>query len=135
MKYLIVSLLIGFGSRVTGQIDWNSTSDWKVYKIRGRALFSYPADTLKNFKSYSLNRDSILGYIQAAKTISKDSTPLWMGEYVASCTKDGKVLKLEISTYGGFFYCESDRRYYKVPDALKKEWMDYISGCFNALYL
>jgi len=135
MKYIIIFVLLVSIKDSYGQsIDWKNTQEWKLYKLRGHDLFSYRIDTLKKIEYYSLNRDSIIKYLEESSALPKDSIPIWMGEYVASCSIDNKILKFEVSFYGGFFYCESDRQVYQISNALRKEWQDYISACYRSLY-
>ena len=135
MNYLIM-LMIAFclQNDHNQQINWRTTKEWRIYKLRGHNLFSYPLDTLHNFQSHSLNQDSMIQFVEDAKVVPRDSIPVWMGEYVASCVFKDRELKLEISTYGGFFYCEADQHVYQVPTGLIKEWQDYIISCYRTLY-
>lgn len=135
MNHLII-LMIAFCSQnvPTQQIDWQNTKEWKIYKLRGHGLFSYPLDTLRNFQSYLLNQDSMIQFVADARVIARDSTPVWMGEYVASCVFKDKELKLEFSTYGGFFYCEANQHVYQIPAELKRAWQDYIVASYSTLY-
>ena len=135
MKYFIIIVLFFSFKNSCGQsINWSNAKEWKLYKLRGHGLFNYKIDTLKNFESYSLNKDTITEYLKQSTVIPKDSTPVWMGEYVSSCMIGDNIFKLEISFYGGFFYCETDRQVYQIPNALKKEWQDYIMACYRTFY-
>ena len=135
MKYLIIILfaLLIKGSSAQ-RIDWGNSNNWKIYRLKGHGIFSYSIDTLSNFKYYPLNEDSMRKFMQNASAVPKDSTPVWMGAYVASCLLKGKLVKVEISNYGGFFYCEADRCIYQIPIVLKNEWQDYIAQCYRNLY-
>jgi len=73
-------------------------------------------------------------FVRDVLPVPNDSTPVWMGAYVATCSLDGKEVKVEISTYGGFFYCEADREIYEIPAPLKNEWQDYIASCYHIVY-
>ncbi len=135
MKYLIILLIVSYCHRaICQEINWQSAKSWKIYQLRGHGLFTYSVDTLRHFQSYSLNTDSMLRFVKDVTVVSLDSMPIWMGVYVASCLLNGKVVKIEISKYGGFFYCEANRRVYQVPSALKNEWQDYLVVCYRSLY-
>ena len=135
MNYLIMLMLTFCSQNVHAQqITWRNTKEWKIYKLRGHSLFSYSLDTLRNFKSYLLDQDSMIQFVTDARVIPKDSTPVWMGEYVATCIFKDKEVKLEFSTYGGFFYCEADRHVYQIPTELKRAWQEYIVAIYSTLY-
>lgn len=135
INYLIIVIAsFCFQNAYSQQINWRETKEWKIYKLRGHGLFAYSLDTLHNFKNSALNQDSMIQFVADVKVVRKDSIPVWMGEYVATCIFRGKKLKLELSTYGGFFYCEADQHIYQVPTGLKREWQDYIVTCYGTLY-
>jgi hypothetical protein len=109
-------------------VNWAETSNWKLYKIHEKRAFSYSIDTLINFKFALLNNDSMRIFLSNVSIIPYEKTPLWMGFYVASCQlNDGTIKKIEIGTYGGFFYDEKEKKYYQLPLEIRKEWLDYLA--------
>jgi hypothetical protein len=128
---LIIALSLLFFSGQAQEIKWSSTRDWKLYNLKGHGVFNYSVDTLINFKSYTLNQDSIIALIKNVTVISVEKQPIWMGAYVGSFEYEGQKVKIEISYYGGFFYSEKDRKYYELSKELAKEWSDYFSNCFK----
>ena len=135
MKTFILAISICITIRCPAQkVDWQKTYDWQLYQLRGHGLFDYSVDTLKKFKSYHLNNDSIRNFLKFVTVISPEESPVWMGTYVASCKSEEIILKIEISQYGGFFYYEKEHTYYILPDEIRVEWLDYFSSCYNNLY-
>jgi len=133
MKATITCLIILYSQKLSAQVKWEKTENWRLYAIHGHGLFDYTIDTLKYFKYYELSRDSIKAFLKDSRIISGDSTPLWMGAYVVSCELDNTKIKLEVSQYGGFFYCEASRIYYELPRDKIKAWLQYFSECYNDL--
>lgn len=56
-----------------------------------------------------------------------------MGAYVTSCIVDHKMRKIDISSYGGFFYDETDKKYYGIQQQMQKEWLDYLAACAGSV--
>lgn len=108
--------------------NWQTSRNWKVYSTVGQKTFSYSIDTLQYIKSKNLNADSVKYFVDRATLVPKERTPMWMGNYLSSYEDaTGKVRKVEISMYAGFFYDESSDLYYIVPAKLKNAWLNFIS--------
>ena len=128
-----------FGARfwtnlLTGQVNWRSTNDWKLYKVPNSILFRAAPDSLASFKAYSLNRDSILKFFDQATILSKETpAQAWMGGFLATFQYEGKIRKLLLSSYGAYVWDPQDKRYYQLPLDRKDEWWSYINGCASAL--
>src|SRR5258708_32904806 len=109
-------------------IDWTKTKDWRLYYIRSKKASSYSADTLKNFKSIPMDRDSMKTFLKTANEIPPEKTPVWMGYYIASCRlPNDSLLKLEISQYGRFFYYEGERPYFQLAKEMQDSWLAYLT--------
>jgi len=131
MKLFLIIILIFLGNRIFSQeINWKETRNWRLYDIRDKKAYNYPIDSLSNFKSTSLNNDRMLAYLSNVSLIPVERTPLWMGVYVTTCQlKEGRIKKIEISTYGGFFYDVKEKKYYELPLDIRKNWLNYLSDC------
>lgn len=113
---------------------WRKTKNWRVYAVAGQKIFSLSIDSLHALPGRRLDNDSVHFFIAKATIIPKERTPVWMGSYLSSYeTEDGQMRKVEISTYGGFFYDESSGLYYVLPRGLSDEWLDYISNSITRL--
>jgi hypothetical protein len=138
MKYIIIATLISnllfFRESHSQGINWAESKNWRLYNILDNSAFGYPLDSLVNYSSRLLNKDSMQTFLSNVSIISIEKTPLWMGFYVASCElKNGTSRKIEISTYGGFFYDELEKKYYQLPLEIRKDWLDYLAESEAAL--
>lgn len=116
------------------QVNWRSTTDWKLYKVPNSILFRAAPDSLAGFKAYSLNRDSILIFFDQAKPLPKETpAQAWMGGFLATFQYEGKIRKLLLSSYGAYVWDPQDKRYYQLPLIVKDEWWSYINGCASTL--
>jgi hypothetical protein len=119
---------------VLGQdTSFQLAKNWRLYDISANDVFQYPVDTLKNFHYAKLDADSMKGYLAALSRVSEESPPLWMGVHVATYELNGTVRKIEISLYGGFFYDESTKRYFLLPDDKRDAWLAYIRQNFMGI--
>lgn len=115
-------------------IDWTKTKDWRLYYIRSKKGFSYSADTLRNFKSVTMDGDSMMTFLKTASEIPPEKTPVWMGYYIASCRlSNDSLLKLEISQYGRFFYYEGERRYFQLAQERQDNWLAFLTTKWKIL--
>ena len=115
-------------------INWADTKEWRLYYIHSKRGFAFPMDTLKNFKSLSLNEDSMKTFLQTVTKIPVERTPVWMGYYVSSCRlPDGTLIKIEISQYGRFFYEERGKIYYQLTDQMQGDWLSYLTAKWKSL--
>lgn len=130
--YIFSLLAMGFGAK-SQDIPFQNAKNWKIYLIKDRNKLRYPVDTLKNFKNYSLNADSMSIYLKSPANLGQIESPAWMGSHIITYELKDTVRKLDVSVYGGFFYDETTRTYYQLGEELTKEWQDYLAGC--ATYL
>ena len=115
-------------------INWADTKEWRLYYIHSKRGFAFPIDTLRNFKSVSLNEDSMKTFLQTVTNIPVERTPVWMGYYVSSCRlPDGTPIKIEISQYGRFFYEEKEKTYYQLTEQMQGEWLSYLTTKWKSL--
>jgi hypothetical protein len=135
-KILIALFVLAFlcqscRSQVT---DWARTKHWKIYSIAGQRVFKISKDSLQNLPSSDLDGDSLRYFLSVTKTIPLDQTPVWMGSWLSSYeSTNGRINKVEISTYGGFFYDEASSKYYEVPRELSAPWRIYINNRITKL--
>ncbi len=138
MKYLIIliTLLTGFTSHQPSphpsQINWDSTRNWKIYKLnKFNQVFNIPVDSLQYLSSRRLNDDTMHLMLSGSTNLGATS-PLWMGCYMASCqTSTGKIQKIVISVYGGFFFSPADHTYYQIGADIQKDWLEYLSQSYG----
>lgn len=110
-------------------IDWQKTTNWKLYNIRSRDAFKYSLDSLSAFKSVPLAQDSMMLFLNKVAQIQEGNNPVWMGAYVATCQlADGSYIKMELSQYGSFFYVEKEQRYYQLSDNVRDSWPPYLTS-------
>jgi len=110
--------------------NWREAKVWRIYAIRSRDAFTCSVDTLSLVPSLSLSVDSMKRLLANAVPMAEAKTPVWMGSYVSTCLfTNGTLKKIVISTYGGFFYDEMERKYYQLPPDLRAEWLNYLSDC------
>ena len=111
------------------EINWKAANNWKIYDIYGQGAIKSTVDTLRNFKSLALDRDTLQTFLQSVTVWPKEKYSLWMGAYVVTCkTDDKKPRKILVSTYAGFFYDQTTRRYYQVSEELVDEWLDFLNN-------
>jgi hypothetical protein len=126
--YLLIAHGLIFPACKAQQASWSDTKNWKVYVSAGPAVFTIPADSLSLKKSNSLNDDSVQFYLKSVQPLPKDREPTWMGAWLGSYeTSDGKLRKIEIGTYGGYFYDVSSDRYFSLPRPLIRPWQKFIA--------
>jgi hypothetical protein len=130
----ILLLAIGYlllSPPAKAQNKWLETKDWRVYKIRGHRIFAYSPDTLKNFKSYRLQEDSMKFFLKNVHELSTQSPIAWMGGYVVSYVVNNELRKAEVSAYGGFFYDDKTGKTFELPEDLRDDWLSF----FRTTYL
>lgn len=127
MKTFLAFLILLSTLNTNAQVDWSKTSHWKIYKVPGPNIFSISIDSLTGLNSQTLRQDSILMYIGNSTILPDSVKPIWMGGWAASYKLGSQLHKIQVSTYGAFFYDQSTGRFYQIPISLKKEWMTYIN--------
>jgi len=133
MKIIMVVLMLLNLFPSQEPINWQKTSHWQLYKINDRVMFSISTDSLKLFKNYQLQPDSIMNFLNGIIQLPKIQGVAWMGGVLASCVYDGKVRKILISDYGGFFYDQASGNCFQLPTQVKDDWMVYINNCLSTL--
>lgn len=135
LKYRLVLLLV-LSTTVAGMAQptvWQKASNWSLYNVGGAKFYRVSLDSLERYRHRHLNDDSMRMYLTQSVDLASDKAPMWMGAYVASCTIEHKKRKIDISSYGGFFYDETDKKYYSVPQNLQKDWLNYLADCAGSL--
>jgi len=107
---------------------------WKLYDIASGNLFQYTIDTLKKFAYYDLDDDTMHEYLAEVSELPSNDPPRWMGAHIATYEINGATKKIEISLYGGFFYDESSKRHYQLPDNKIDDWLSYIRRSFMTIH-
>jgi len=116
------------------QVIWKETKDWKIYNVSSRAMNKIRLDSLSKIKYYRLNPDTVQTFLHSVNDIPKDSTPLaWMGGVLATYSYQGKTRKVQISSYGGWFFDQETKSYFEVPQDQAVEWYSYISDCLVSI--
>lgn len=130
---IIIIMLSLFWTTVNGQnINWQKTSNWKIYKIQDNRSFIYTLDTLQNFTSIRVNDKEMQLLVQGIADLNQKESPLWMGNYVLSFDyPNGVSHKIEVSTYGGFLYEDAAKKYYFVPENNRRQLQDFMSKIFG----
>jgi hypothetical protein len=134
MKLFLVILTSITFHIARGQVIWKETKDWKIYNINSRSMTKIGIDSLTKLKYYQLNLDTVQAFLSSASEIPKDSTPLaWMGGVLATCSYHGKLRKVQISSYGGWFFDQETKSYFEVPKDQATEWYSYVSNCLVSI--
>ena len=128
-KFRLLFLVLTLPILSHGQeIDWKTTSNWKLYNIHNKAGFRYPVDSLTFFKSVTLDDSAMNRFLIPSTIWPKEKTSLWMGLFVVSFeTPSKETRKLIISSYGGFFYDPASKRYYELPAVQHAAWYQFLN--------
>lgn len=134
MKLFLIVLTSMTFLNTRSQVIWKETKDWQIYNVNSRSMIKISLDSLGKLKSYRLNPDTVLSFFNSASKIPKDSTPLaWMGGVLATCTYQGKTRKVQISSYGGWFFDQETKSYFEIPKDQAVEWYSYVSSCLVSI--
>lgn len=135
LKYLLILLMaiLIFSICRSQQPAWQQSANWTLYNIRGAKFYKIATNSLDSYVSRSLNDDSMRIFLSYSSATPSDKAPVWMGAYVTSCIIDHKKRKIDISSYGGFFFDESEKRYYSLPQELQKDWLNYLAKSAGAI--
>ena len=110
-------------------IIWDQTKEWKLYYTQSKEAFALPLDSLRGIKSIDFEQDSISLFLRGVTEIPTERAPVWMGYFVCSCKlPDGKLLKIEVSQYGRFFFEEGERRYFQLNRSVQDSWQNYLNA-------
>jgi hypothetical protein len=133
MKYILTAITVFIFSHGQSQINWQKTTNWRIYRITGKVLFSVSIDSLNVFKSYPLQLDSIVDFLDSVNPLPVDVKPVWMGGQVATYIYNGKMRKILISDYAGYFYDQTSGTYFQLSAKKKDDWIGYINSCLLSL--
>jgi len=126
---LFLFLHLGLAACHAQPQSWPTTKSWKVYASSGPEVFKVPVDSLPAIPSKLLDRDTVQFYLSKMQIVPDDRKPTWMGAWLASYeSADGKLRKVEIGAYGGYFYDVSSEKYYSLPRNLILRWQRFISA-------
>jgi hypothetical protein len=128
MKRSFFILFLFVASRSSAQtINWQRTSEWKLYELRDKKGMRTPVDSLKYFRTIMLDDDSVRYFLVDAKEISRGDEPVWMGAIILShVDSSGIFRKVDASVYGGFFYDEQTGKYFQMRQEAKERWIEYL---------
>ena len=93
----------------------------------------HPVDSLVFLRSRALAGDSVRQFLDSAEALPSGVRPAWMGGFLVTCVFHGEVRKIEVSSYGGFFYDQGSKTYFQLPGEKKDEWFTYLNGCLSAI--
>jgi len=133
MKLLLPLCFIFLYFSLQAQVKtWETTTDWKLYKIQGNEAFRCPVDSLKSKESVSLDKDSVVAFLSSATAWPKNKNSFWMGSFLISFEDKGHSLhKIDVSMYAGFLYDEQLKTYFQLTGEVKKEWMQFINDNYE----
>jgi hypothetical protein len=130
MKTLIVISLLLSATVASCQLHWEKATDWVIYRYQGHQLFKIPLDSLNHFDTLELNHDSMTAFLTSVQVLHPETPIAWMGGYIATCKLNGSVRKVELSNYGGFFYDEKTKTYYKIASERSEDWVSFLEQCY-----
>jgi len=115
------------------QVSWKETTDWKIYNPGRLNIFTVPIDSLVYLRSRNLPTDSVRQFLDSVKALPSSVRPAWMGGFLATYIFHGDLRKIEVSSYGGFFYDQRSKIYFQLPAEKKDEWFSYLNNCLSAI--
>jgi hypothetical protein len=133
MKICITTSLLLLAMAASCQLHWEKTTNWTLYRYQGHGLFKIPLDSLNKYDNFPMNQDSMAAFLDSVKTLHPEGPVAWMGGYIAPCKLDGVIRKVDLSTYGGFFYDEITKTFYELPLEKRQGWLSYIQQCYLSL--
>ncbi|HMH34083.1 MAG TPA: hypothetical protein VK543_13690 [Puia sp.] len=135
MKQIIFLFILANSCTAFPQsIHWSKTSHWKLYDLKDQKGFSVSLDSLTHFKSIGLDDDSVRGFLEHATAWPKEKTAVWMGYFTVTCENGAGIpKKIELSMYGGFFYDETAKQYYQLPEEIRQDWLDFLNRKYDQL--
>lgn len=125
---LLCLILHSTPNAIKAPINWNQTKQWNIYALNNSSnVFTMPIDSIRTLRGVPLNDDTMHILLKSVKLLHVPSSPAWMGCYLTSCEDEkGKLIKIVISQYGGFFLNSNDGDYYQLDAASTRLWLDYI---------
>lgn len=133
MKTIMIILLLSCSLLGSCQVRWDRASDWKLYEYQGHRIFKLPIDSLKLYRSMSMDQDLMAYYVHSATLLNTKASLVWMGGYIATCNMNGNLRKVELSRYGGYFYDEKTGEYYQLPSEKIDPWLSFIQNSYQDL--
>lgn len=124
---ILVCVTVIYSHSFGQQSDWQKATNWTLYNIQGKSGWRVPIDSMHLLDHKSLNVDSMRQFLTHTNIITNESAPVWMGTHFTTCILNGKLRKVEISTYGGFFYDEIDKKYYEIEADSRNYWLEYLA--------
>lgn len=128
MGILLFWILLSSTTLVAQENNWTKATNWKIYDINKRMAFQYPLDSLFKLKFIKLDDKRVSSFLANAYALDNEKGYVWMNLYVATCELDSSNFrKVIFSNYGGFFYDEKTKRYFELPENIRREWLDYLN--------
>jgi hypothetical protein len=135
LKYLLpLPLAFSFITISSTQVPpWQQASQWTIYNVRGAKFYKISLDSLDKYHNRPLNDDSMRTFLSQSSALPSDKPLVWMGAFVTSCIIDHQRRKIDISSYGGFFFDETDKKFYTIPQEIQKDWLNYLASCAGSV--
>ena len=133
MKSILTTGILFSVLMASCQVHWEQASKWKIYSYQGYRLLRLPVDSLEQFKTLDLNQDSMAAFVLSAKPFEGKTPLIWMGGYIATCNLNGTVRKIDLSSYGGYFYDEKTSSYYQMPEEKIDAWLSFLKNSYMTL--
>lgn len=131
--FLLGIFLLTTKISVAQSFAWSKATNYALYDTKGAKFFALSVDTLERLPHSTLDFDSVQVFLEGAVAISPQKTPVWMGAYVVSYTYEQKIYKVDVSTYGGFFYDENAKTFFQIADEKQQSWHEFLSSNMNRL--
>jgi hypothetical protein len=130
MKFwALVGGFVLLGMYASGQsVDWRKATDWNFYAVHGRDIWKLSVDSLDQFLHVRISEDSIRFFLVNSTMIDDKNVPVWMGGFVLRYRLGQRTLILLASSYGGRFYDEGSKQWFRVADDHRGEWSDYLAA-------
>lgn len=113
--------------------NWQQSNTWTLYNIGGAKFYKIAIDSMDIYNHRHLNDDSMHTFLSQAVPIAAEKSPMWMGAWVASCSIGQKKHKIDISSYGGFFFDETEKKYYTIAEGVRRDWLNYFAECAGSI--
>ena len=133
MKPLLITCILLSTVMASCQVHWQEASDWTMYSYQGYLALKLPADSLKQYKHLRMNQDSMMAFVTSAQRLARKDPFVWMGGYIATCNLDGTLRKIDLSSYGGFFYDEKSSTYYQMSPEKTDSWLSFLKNSYLIL--
>lgn len=125
---LLGSIILSIENSHAQSAAWQQSSHWTLYNLGGVKFYKVKTDSLSFYNSRPLDDDSMHDFLAHASGLASEQAPLWMGAFVTSCLIDGKIHKVDISSYGTFFFDETTKKYFQVTQDVRTDWLNYLAN-------